>query len=390
VNYNARQTESAMDTHKEIEDQAAAFLAQRDSGDWTDCHQAQLEQWLAQSTARRVGFLRLEAVWDEARRLKALSAGLAPGVVPAPGEWRHTPFFDSKPALPAGEASTAPSLSLSTTLARKKPAGRTLKFAAIAANVMLAIGIVTYFTWNPSGDRYSTPIGGIASVPLQDGSNITLNTATEVHVALTPEERHIRLDDGEAFFEVAHDAKRPFVVQAGDKRVIAVGTKFSVRRNGDEIRVVVTEGKVRVESRSAEAVVPPNSPATALDSQGAVGAVGGVSRDGGSGEVFLTPGSVASAGDAGIVVEQKPIAEVEDDLTWRQGYLTFHDISLADAIAEFNRYNVHKISIQDPTVAAIRISGSFRASNSAAFVRVLGDGFAIHAASAGGTTTLTR
>jgi transmembrane sensor len=380
-----------MDSHKEIEDQAAAFLAQRDSGDWTDSDQAQLEQWLAQSTARRVGFLRLEAAWDEAHRLKALSAGLPPGAVPPPGEWRHTPFFDSESAPARRDASAALSVPIQAVRAQTEGRGTgRLRFLAIAATALLAIGIVAYFTWSPRGDRYSTPIGGIASVPLADGSHITLNTATKVRVELTPLERHIRLDDGEAFFEVAHDASRPFVVQIGHKRVIAVGTKFSVRRNGDDIRVVVTEGRVRVESGSTEGVVASNRLASASDTRQAAGAPTGVSRDGGSGDVFLTPGSIASADDAGIVVEQRPIAEAEDDLSWRQGYLTFHDTSLADAVAEFNRYNARKIAIEDPAVAAIRISGTFRALNSAAFVRVLGNGFAIHARSTDDTTTLTR
>src|ERR1700722_18020756 len=245
-------TESAMDSHQDIEDQAAAFLAQRDRGDWSPADQAQLERWLAQSTARRVGFLRLEATWDEARRLKALSAGLAPGVVPPPGEWRHTPFFDSQSASVVRDGLTAPTAPIVSAQNRTDtPNAKRMRFFAVAATVLLAIGFITYLALSPTGERYSTPIGGIASVPLADGSHITLNTATQVHVELTPQERRIRLDDGEAFFEVAHDASRPFVVQVGNKRVIAVGTKFSVRRVGDDIRVVVTEGKVRVDSGSA-------------------------------------------------------------------------------------------------------------------------------------------
>src|SRR4029077_4657262 len=101
-------------------------------------------------------------------------------------------------------------------------------------------------------------------------------------------------------------------------------------------------------------------------------------------------GSIASAGDEGIVVQRKGLAEAEADLTWRQGYLTFHDTSLADAVAEFNRYNAHKIVIADPAVAGIRVSGTFRALNYEAFVRVLDDGFAIHARSTDDTTTLIR
>src|ERR1700693_1720547 len=86
----------SVESHRQMEDQAAAFLARRDGDDWTDANQAELEQWLIGSTARRVAFLRLEAAWDEARRLKALGAGLPPGSVPAPGERRHTPVFDSE------------------------------------------------------------------------------------------------------------------------------------------------------------------------------------------------------------------------------------------------------------------------------------------------------
>jgi transmembrane sensor len=380
-----------MESHQEIEDQAATFLARRDSGDWTQVDQGNLEHWLAESTGRRVGFLRLEAMWDEARRLKALSAGLPPGTVPPRGEWRHTPFFNSESALAARDEFTALSGPRRPNLDRRGVRSR-MRFQAFAAAVLLAVGIGAYFfTVAAKGDRYSTPIGGIASVPLADGSRITLNTATELRVDLTANERHIRLDGGEAFFEVAHDASRPFIVQVGNKRVIAVGTEFSVRRIGEDIRVVVTEGKVRVESDSGRAGQE-GSDAIAMgrDRKDMVGAGTELAQTHGPGEVFLTPGNIASAGDDGVVVEQKPLAEVEDDLTWRQGYLTFHETSLADAVGEFNRYNAHKIAIQDPAVAATRISGTFRALNYEAFVRVLEDGFAIHARSSDDTTTLTR
>lgn len=380
-----------MESHQEIEDQAAAFLARRDSGNWTQIDQAELEQWLTESTARRVGFLRLEAVWDEARRLRALSAGLSPGAVPPPGRWRHTPFFDSDPSPPLRDgvpASSSPVHAVSNQDGRW-PRIR-MGLVAFAATILCALGVGAYFRSPPSGDRYSTPIGGIASVPLADGSHLTLNTATDLRVELTPQERHVRLEDGEAFFQVAKDPNRPFVVEVGNQRVIAVGTEFAVRRTGDDMRIVVTEGKVRVESGSADGTSGASHLATAHGRQRVLGVSTEMAQGRRPGEVFLTAGSVASAGDDGVVVEQKPLSEAEDDLTWRHGYLTFHDASLEDAVEEFNRYNAHKIVIQDPAVAAIRISGSFRALNYEAFVRVLGDGFAIHASSTDDTTTLTR
>ena len=359
-----------MESHELIEEQAAEYLAKRDSGEWTDADQVELEHWMAESTAHRVALLRLEGVWDEARRLKALTAGLQRGAVPSPGQWQQSPFFDSD-----SEASTQqgvnglPPATPPVSPPENHPGVRKVRVYAVAATLLMALGVGLYVASNLTGERYRTPVGGIAQVPLGDGSHITLNTATQLRVELTPRERHVRLDDGEAFFEVAHDSTRPFVVQVGDKRVIAVGTQFSVRRNGADIRVVVTEGKVRIEDRTATP-------------QGA--------GDGAAGAVFVTPGGIASAGDEGIVVQKSGLAEAEEDLSWRQGYLTFHDTSLADAVAEFNRYNLHKIAIEDPSVAAIRISGTFRALNYEAFVRVLDNGFAIHAKTAGDLTTLTK
>jgi transmembrane sensor len=360
-----------MESYKRIEDQAAEFLARRDGGEWTAADQTELEQWMTESTAHRVAYLRLEVVWEEAGRLKALSAGLPRGIVPQPGEWQHSPFFNPKAGLPQQYAATPPAPPMpAASRCKTSLDSRRVRFFAIAASLLLVtVGIGVYMAWSPTGDGYRTPIGGIEQVPLRDGSHITLNTATQVHVELTPHERHIRLDAGEAFFEVAHDATRPFVVQVGNKRVIAVGTQFSVRRNGEDMLVLVTEGRVRIEDQ---------------------GAIPQVSSQGRTGEVFVAPGGVASAGDEGIVVQKRGLAEVEDDLSWRQGYLTFHDTSLADAVAEFNRYSTHKITIEDPNIAAIRISGTFRALNYQAFVRVLDDGFAIHARSNEDQTTLTK
>src|ERR1700723_850111 len=83
----------SMDSHREIEDQAAALLARRDSGDWIDEDQAHLEEWMAGSTGRRIAVLRLEAAWENARRLRALGAGLPRGTVPPASELQSSLFF---------------------------------------------------------------------------------------------------------------------------------------------------------------------------------------------------------------------------------------------------------------------------------------------------------
>ena len=327
-----------------IEDQAAAWLVRRESAEWTEADAAELTAWLDASTANRVAFLRLEVGWEQSERLAALGAGKQPGVVPAPGEWRLSPFFESRQAAPATSKSRP----------RMRP------FLAIAASLLISVALGAYFLLLHAGEDYSTPIGGIASIPLRDGSNVTLNTASKIHVAVSDRERRIQLDQGEAYFEVAKDPGRPFVVIVGDKRVVAVGTRFSVLREGDEIRVVVTEGKVRFESTN-----------TPLDKASEGDAP------------LLVAGAIARASDAAIRVEMGSLQRAEQLLSWRSGYLIFDETALADAVAEFNRYNIRKIYIEDPRVAAIRINGKFRATNAQAFIRVLHDGFGIQTRDAG-------
>ena len=222
--------------------------------------------------------------------------------------------------------------------------------------MLIVLGIGAYLGVTRSGDRYSTTVGGLASVPMADGSKVTLNTDSQIHIALTNSERDVELSHGEAFFEVSKDPTRPFVVRVGNRRVVAVGTKFSVRRDGNDLEVV-TEGKVRVEGGSSRLSSP----------------------TGGSGDVYLTPGSIARLDESGVLVQRKTLPEVEEQLSWRTGVLVFRNQSLQEAIAEFNRYNVRKIVIQDPAVASLKIEGNFRATNAEAFVRLLESGFAVRA-----------
>ena len=121
--------------------------------------------------------------------------------------------------------------------------------AAMAAGLALAVGLGSLVATQQLGGRrvYATELGGHATVPLADGSKIELNTDTKLRAALAEEQRTVWLDRGEAYFEVSKDPNRPFVVMAGDRKVTVLGTKFSVRRDGDRVSVAVAEGKVRVD-----------------------------------------------------------------------------------------------------------------------------------------------
>src|SRR5258707_4032605 len=124
-----------------------------------------------------------------------------------------------------------------------------------AAAALLIVGTAAGAAWYFSTDHtssYRTQIGALATVPLSDGSKVTLNTDSQIHVELNPTMRRVKLDQGEAFFEVSKDGARPFVVEIADKRVIAVGTQFSVVRDNNDIRVFVTEGRVWIDRRTAD------------------------------------------------------------------------------------------------------------------------------------------
>jgi transmembrane sensor len=332
-----------MDDSKQIEQRALAWLAKQDSAQWSDVDQAELTRWLQENTRHRVAFLRLEAGWERSARLKAFGVGRQPGVVPPPGAWRSSPFFERRPvpAVRSAFRASAP------------------KIAALAAGVALVVGAAFYLSVFAGRDDYSTPVGGLASIPLRDGSNVTLNTRSELRVALTQTERRIELKAGEAFFDVAKDPSRPFIVEAGDRRIIAVGTQFSVRHDGNAVQVVVTEGKVRVQD-----------------------------RDGAGDAQILTAGAVLHAMRDSRLVQKKSVHEAKEALSWRSGYLTFDETSLADAIAEFNRYNARQIVIEDQQLAALRINGKFRSTNADEFVQLLHEGFGIQVRKAEETIAL--
>lgn len=331
---------------KRIEYTAAAWLARRDAGGWSARDQAQLDVWLGQSDAHRVAWLRLTSAWEQADRLKALGAGVPAGQIPPRGRWTLSPHFDPRRALSPRRAFTG--------RRSGRPWRRSRAFTAAAMLALAALASGSLWLWHAAEPPsqpvvYRTGIGRSSSVRLADGSEATLSSDTVVSVSLSRNERDLYLRRGEAFFEVRKDHSRPFVVHVDGRRVIAVGTRFSVRRDGDSgLRVVVTQGLVRLEA------VPDSDAAT-----------------------LLPPGSVAQlAGDA-LQVRHLPVEQARELLSWREGFVVFHGTQLADAVQEFNRYNTRKLLIGDPGIAHLRVGGQFRWSNEEAFVRLIEQAFPV-------------
>ncbi len=351
---------------QQIEEQAATFLQKRDTGPWTPADEAALSAWKEASIAHLVAYLRIEAAWEAMGRLKALGAGLPHRQAPTPEAITAaaSPNLSEQPSASPTLAESDPAIAH-----RRHPAYKTV---AVAASLLVMAGLAFggYQRWF-QGDSYATPVGGVASVLLEDGSHITLNTDSRVRVVLGATERHVDLTQGEAFFEVAKDSRRPFVVQAKGTRIIAVGTQFSVRREaGNQVQVLVTEGKVRIAPVDAN--------------HGSYTLFPGPQRD------MLTAGEAAHIGNDGLKVREEPALQAEDALAWRDGYLVFRDTSLAEAVAEFNRYSVYQIVVQDPEIGAMPLTGKFRATNSEAFINLLERTFHIQAQTASGEIILSR
>lgn len=222
----------------------------------------------------------------------------------------------------------------------------------VAAGVALAavLGAVTVVSVT-RGDVYRTGLGERRVVVLEDGSVLSLDAMSTVSVRYSEGERRLRLKRGQARFDVAHEAARPFSVVARDRKVIATGTAFNIDMVTPEVRVTLIQGRVLVVPEARGVL---NAPPTAK-------------------AVELHPGEalVASATKPVAVVTPTDISEVT---AWQEGQLLFEEEPLGQAVERVNRYTSRKITVADADAAAIPISGAFNAGDVKTFLEAL-DGF---------------
>jgi transmembrane sensor len=235
-----------------------------------------------------------------------------------------------------------------------------LKVAAgLAAVAVIGFAATGYFL-SPPGTPYQTSVGNREILSLYDGSQIELNTDSALRIAQDGTQRKAWLDKGEAFFQIKHDPHRPFVVETGNATVRDLGTKFSLREFPDRLEVMLIEGSASVETRD------------------------------GSHSAVLKPGDFAVARTDTIRVTRKSHQQLADKLGWRRGVLMFRYATLAQAAAEFNRYNHTKIVIDDPKVARLTIYGAFAANDVAAFADAAQAYFKLHIENRDGQVVLSH
>ena len=242
---------------------------------------------------------------------------------------------------------------------------RLARWGSVAASfaLLIAVSVFTVNTFMSPADRsvvaaieaYETAIGERSTIVLADGTSLTLNTNSKVEVDFKAVQRDVRLLRGQALFEVAKDVDRPFVVEAGGRRVVALGTAFDIRLD-DAVGVQVTliEGSVSVDE-------------TAAPAPGADGALSGPAR---------ADKIVLKAGERFVAMAQAPAkvtqADIEEITSWRNGRLVFRKKPLPQVIAEMNRYSAQQLVLSDDErLKAMTVSGVFDTGRTSGFVYAL-------------------
>ena len=294
------------DSAATIDAAAAAWAARADRGPLSADDQNALETWAAADPRRAGAYARALAVSAHADRAQALGEDFAPALHPV--------------AVAAGRR-------------RLLASGGALAAATV-------VGVAGYEALSFK-DRVITRKGDIHRAPLDDGSAVTLNTDTVIKASFNRQIRRVDLVRGEALFDVAKDAARPFVVVAGKVRVRAVGTSFTVRAHDDgEVDVLVREGVVEVWRGQGGAPLR---------------------------LVAQTATKVDAAGPLRVI--RVAASAVDSATAWRQGQIDLDGLTLGQAAAEFARYSDRRIVVDDPVVARLKMTGLFSASDPDGFAR---------------------
>lgn len=329
MNLSGNEANCAGSEAEQINAEAIAWVERADREDWGAEDKAALEQWLAQSTAQTVAFLRARDGWQRADRLAALRGTFGP---PRSPDTRRNSSFHLRVAAGAIAAASIFGLWLALPMQRAQ------------------------------SEFYSTKIGGYKLLTLADGSQIELNTNSAIRTRLDEHHRTVWIERGEVYFQVAHNAARPFVVLTNDHRITDLGTKFVVRQTPGEVQVTLVEGRAEFDTPSQ-----PNGQ-----------------------HAILTSGDVAVATADAMSVLKRSRHSVDNDLAWRRGVLIFNRTTLSDAAIQLNRYNEQKVIVADADAAQERIEGTFPANNVELFGRVARSVLGLHVRKQGKDLVISR
>lgn len=319
---------------------AAHWCMRMHAADCTEEERAQFKLWFEQDPSHATEYVAMLEIWDLSEHL--------PTTIPAPATRPALRQAPPPPAMPVGAQR------------------RRRSFGARARAIALAV-VATPFAlyggwmlgWVPNSFEHFQTEQNISRITLSDGSEVELNSNSEITFLNFRDERHILLNSGEVYFHVTHDPEHPFVVSAGKGSITVTGTRFNVWNYKNDVVVTVTEGSVRVQS----------------DRQG--------------NDSTLTPGMQASfkPGD----LKPKIISvDTQNALAWREGKLILSDIPLGEAVPLLNRYLDKPLLLADQGTADIRIGGVYSTRDIASLVKALPKVLPIELEPQGDGTTLIR
>ena len=346
----------APETDLSVSEQAAHWWAVLHSEGTTENDAREFGDWIARSPER------VEAFLQTARLMRALKSRET--------RWPDTPIEEliraAKAAVPEPEALPGRSGGPHPSALRFR-APQVRRWMPYAATAVLALALAGAWLLFTGPREYRTRFGEQRSVLLEDGSRVTLNTASRIAVDLTENRRLVRLLEGEALFEVAHDGARPFEVEAGHTLLRAVGTQFDVDLRANRTTLTVVEGKVAVvsEGEATGAAGAPEDPKAnrAQTRRGSAGAA--------------TPSPLIVAASERLIITgagsgaPQPVANVAAATAWVQRRLVFDHRPLAEVVEEFNRYNRTPIVLEDPRLSQEEVTGVFQSDDPASFLSFL-------------------
>ncbi len=334
----------ATERRRRVSEEAAEWWMHLSGGEMSRAEREQFIDWLRESSLHVAEMLRVAQV---------------NGALESFERWAH--IVTERPSRERGVVSfpgtgssehDAQRISMLDLAAKINPShGRVMRrpwFTSLAAGVCVLAIAALWLGGNLRGETITTGRGERREVTLPDGSVLQVGPETQLHVRFRTHERRIAFDYGVTLFKVAKDTSRPFFVEAERTVVRAVGTAFGVEQRGRGILITVAEGRVTVNDTPKWALpfseAPPKLPEIAL----AAGQQVAVPR----------PGQVGS-------VRQ---VDSERALAWAAGRLVFENESVANAVAEFNRYNRLQMHVADDVLASRPISAVFDASDPESFI----------------------
>lgn len=289
--------------------EAVSWFNERLSGDMSPDDELRFNEWLGRSLAHEKAYQTVDRGWTIAGALTPINSDIIP----------------LKP--------------------RSKPF-RWLVGGAIAASLMLGASL-SFNASHPfigteevkTVQNFETTTGQRSVITLPDGTKVTLDSETILRFSDLKKERRVDLVQGRAYFDVAHNSARPFIVHADHKKIMAIGTMFEVSMNGKDIAVVLAEGKVRVEDTRRR------------------------------GSADLVPGrQLVMHADRHWTLRN---VDVKKETSWTNGRLIFMSDPLAQAVLEVNRYSKRKITFEGGAIPSKEIVGIFSAGDVDSFVTAL-------------------